>query len=39
MHNLIPALLLIVTAFVLPFIWVYIGLPYRRGSMWDWWWW
>ena len=36
MHYLIAALLMVV-AIIFPMLWVYIGLPYRRGP--DYWWW
>jgi hypothetical protein len=36
MQYLIAALLL-VAAIVFPLIWIYAGLPYRRGPD-DWWW-
>ena len=36
MHYLIAALLL-VAAIIFPLIWIYAGLPYRRGP--DCWWW
>jgi hypothetical protein len=36
MHYLIAALLMVV-AIIFPMLWVYVGLPYRRGP--DYWWW